>query len=81
MISARTPATDPQAEAFCGDDTKTTDSKTDDCAPTVMRVCGANIFDPLCTNHATEQLAFCRDDTKTSPDKGKRLRKYGESGL
>ena len=69
MISARTPPTDPQAEAFCGDDTKTTDSKTDDCAPTVMRVCGANIFDPLCTNHATEQLAFCRDDTKTSPTK------------
>ncbi len=62
----------PEQEAtFCGDDGKPTDTKTDDCAPTVERVCNANVFDTLCPKDPTptEAKDFCGDDTKTTDTK------------
>ena len=41
--------TETQQVTFCRDEGKTTDTKTDDCAPTITRVCNANVFDGLCT--------------------------------
>ena len=45
-----TAPTQQEAEAFCGDDTKTTATKPADCAQTIKTACTANVFDLiLCT--------------------------------
>ena len=57
---------------FCSDDTKTTDTKTDDCEAMVMGVCSDNPFDTLCTDDPiiqVAQVAFCRDTSKPHIDK------------
>ena len=65
-----TNATETQELAFCRDNTRTTDTKTDDCAPTITRVCNANVFDGLCTAPTKEQAeVFCGDVTKTTTTK------------
>ena len=62
--------TETQELAFCRDNTRTTDTKTDDCAPTITRVCTANVFDTLCTAPTKEQAeVFCGDVTKTTNTK------------
>ena len=62
--------TETQELVFCRDDTRTTDTKTDDCAPTITRVCTANVFDTLCTAPTKEQAeVFCGDVTKTTTTK------------
>ena len=59
-----------QQLAFCRDANQTTDSKEDDCAPTVRLVCTADAFDGLCTARTQEQAeAFCGDPTKTTTTK------------
>ena len=65
-----TNATETQELAFCRDASKTTDTKTDDCAPTITRVCTANVFDDLCAAPTKEQAeVFCGDVTKTTNTK------------
>ncbi len=61
--------TEPQAEAFCRDASKTTDTKAADCAPTVSRLCGENPFQTgFCPAPTPKQAeAFCGDASKT-PD-------------
>ncbi len=62
-----TNATPAQEAVFCRDDSKTTDTKANDCALVAIRECDANVFDTLCPTPATEQEQdnFCRDTTKT----------------
>ncbi len=61
---------DPVArQAFCRDNTKITDTKTDDCADTITGICRDNPFDTLCTEDSVARLAFCRDDSKNPPTK------------
>ena len=40
--------TPTQQAIFCRDDSKTTATKTADCAPVALRECDANVFDTLC---------------------------------
>ena len=62
--------TETQQVTFCRDDTRTTDTKTDDCAPTVRLVCTANVFDDLCTAPTQQEAeVFCGDVTKTTNTK------------
>ena len=63
-------ATQTQQEAFCRDRTRTPDTKTKDCALTVIRVCEGDIFDGLCTTPTEPQAeAFCSDASKTTATK------------
>ncbi len=64
-----TNATPLQVLTFCRDADKTTDTKADDCAPTVNRVCTPNPFDTICTDHATAQENFCGDADRTTATK------------
>ena len=63
-------ATQTQQEEFCRDRTRTPDTKTKDCALTVIRVCEGDIFDRLCTTPTEPQAeAFCSDASKTTATK------------
>ncbi len=63
--------TPTQVKTFCGDDGRPTDTKTDDCAPVVIRECDANVFDTLCPKDPTptEEEDFCGDASKTTATK------------
>ena len=55
--------------AFCRDDTKTSDTKTTDCAGDLITdACVVDPFDTLCTGiflvNDTDKLAFCRDTNR-----------------
>ncbi len=67
ILDSLCPTASPtQAEAFCRDETKMTDTKTADCAPTVMRVCGDNIFDTFCAATPEQEADFCRIGTNAN---------------
>ncbi|MCA8836080.1 MAG: hypothetical protein K8953_13445, partial [Proteobacteria bacterium] len=62
--------TQTQQAEFCRDNARITDTKTADCADTVIRVCGEDVFDGLCIPPTEPQAeTFCRDTSKTPDNK------------